>query len=97
MITPDNNPSSAEEQKKDPANISPDSAPENSIEPKAEDATGFTESYWNEKREKLSEKYPELKEEDLDYHPEQHAEFMDNLRIKLDKSPGEINNFLDSL
>lgn len=64
---------------------------------KSQDPTGFTESYWADKRARLKKKYPALTDEDLDYELSKHDSFITNLSTKLGKTPGEFNNLLEEL
>ncbi len=70
---------------------------EEELNQKTQDPTGFTESYWNDKRAKLKKKYPDLMDEDLQYQEGNDAELMKRLQKKLGKTEVEIRNLIDML
>jgi len=53
--------------------------------------------YWNEKKEKLRLKYPNITEEDLSYYQGKEKEMMEMLGHKLGKTKEEVRNILVAL
>ncbi len=49
---------------------------------------------WDETKDRLREKYPQLTEEDLIYEVGQEQELLRRLQEKLDKSKNEIRKWL---
>jgi len=62
--------------------------------------TGYTipkGGSWNERKNKLREKYPILTEEDLILHEGNRNEMFGNLKTKLDKTEQELHDIIISL
>lgn len=53
--------------------------------------------YWNEKKEKLRLKYPDITEEDLSYYRGKEKEMIEMLGYKLGKTIEEMRNILVEL
>jgi hypothetical protein len=53
--------------------------------------------YWNEKKEKLKQKYPVITEEDVRFNEGKEKEMIEMLGYKLGKSNQELLNIIVSL
>lgn len=53
--------------------------------------------YWNEKKEKLKQKFQFITEDDLLYHAGKEKEMMELLGYKLGKSKEELRNLIETL
>jgi hypothetical protein len=53
--------------------------------------------YWNEKKEKLRQNYPNLSEDDLNYYQGKEKEMIEILGYKLGKTKEEMRNLLLTL
>jgi len=53
--------------------------------------------YWNEKKEKLRLKYPNITEEDLNYYQGKEEVMIEMLGYKLGKTKEEMRNILVAL
>ncbi len=53
--------------------------------------------YWNEKKEKLKQKYTIITEEDVHFLEGKEKEMMEMLGYKLRKSEEELRNIIDAL
>ena len=53
--------------------------------------------YWNEKKEKLKEKYAAITDEDLRFNDGKEQEMMEMLGYKLQKSKAELRKIIDEL
>ena len=53
--------------------------------------------YWNEKKEKLKEKYPNITDEDLLFREGKEKEMMELLGYKLGKTHEELRNIFAAL
>lgn len=53
--------------------------------------------YWNEKKEKLKQKYAIITDDDLQYCDGKETEMMEMLGYKLGKTKEELRNILASL
>jgi hypothetical protein len=52
--------------------------------------THIAKGFWNEKKEKLKEKYPEIKDEDLQYSEGKEKVMLEMLSYKLGKTEQEL-------
>jgi hypothetical protein len=53
--------------------------------------------YWNEKKEKLKEKYPIITDEDLNFHDGKEKEMIELLGYKLGKTNEELCSIIETL
>lgn len=53
--------------------------------------------YWNYKKEKIKQHYPEITDEDLDFHDGKEVEMVDRLGYKLGMSLEEIRLIINDL
>jgi hypothetical protein len=67
--------------------------------PKFEGEPSNEKAPWKEKRTRLKESYPYLKESDLDLEEGKEDEMLDNLHLSilLDKYTKRINSYFDSI
>ena len=56
-----------------------------------------TVGYWNEKKEKLKEKFPMITDEDLRFREGKEKEMMELLGYKLGKTHEELRNIFEAL
>jgi hypothetical protein len=52
---------------------------------------------WNEKKKKLRDRYPQLKEKDVIYQKGKEEQLISHLQIKLNMPRGKIKQILKSL
>jgi hypothetical protein len=53
--------------------------------------------YWNEKKEKLKQKYPTISDEDLHFYEGKEKEMIEMLGFKLGKTKEELANIISDL
>jgi len=53
--------------------------------------------YWNNKKEKLKEKYTFLTDEDLQFHESKEKEMIEMLEYKLGKTKEELRNIIEMI
>ena len=53
--------------------------------------------YWNEKKEKLKQKYPDITDKDLSYNEGKEKVMLDILSYKLGKTEQELLNIIVNL
>ena len=56
-----------------------------------------TKGYWNSKKEKIKQKYPLLKDEDLYFHEGKELEMIEMLGYKLGKTKDEMRWIVDEI
>ena len=53
--------------------------------------------YWNKRKDKLKQKFPNISDEDLSYHEGKEREMMEMLSYKLGKSVDELRYIINTL
>ncbi|MFP4042479.1 MAG: general stress protein CsbD [Bacteroidales bacterium] len=53
--------------------------------------------FWNERKDKLKEKFPSISDEDLDFHKNKEKEMIERLEYKLGKSKDELRKIINTL
>lgn len=59
--------------------------------------TTLTIGYWNEKKEKLKQNFPNITDSDLLFHEGKEKEMLEMLGYKLGKSKEELRIIIDSI
>jgi len=59
--------------------------------------TNTLKGYWNEKKEKLKQKYPDITDEDLSYSEGKEKVMLEILGYKLGKTEQELLNIIVAL
>lgn len=53
--------------------------------------------YWNSKKEKIKQRFPDLNDEDLNFHEDKEKEMMEMLEYKLGKTKLELAKIIEAL
>jgi hypothetical protein len=53
--------------------------------------------FWNERKEKLKEKFPIITDDDLDFHNNKEKEMIELLSYKLGKTQEELHTIINTI
>ncbi|MFO8022589.1 MAG: general stress protein CsbD [Perlabentimonas sp.] len=57
----------------------------------------YSVGFWNERKGKLKEKYPDISDEDLNFHKNKEKEMMERLSYKLGKTKEELRTIVNTI